>query len=114
MGWWYFTGAVDRKAACPTWMIPEDRNEADNSLTAFVKEKLELLGSGKSYVFWWKLQLTLEDAVPGLGYRSEVGLSFCHPAAKTEPSLPRNLCCRGLPEAGATAQSLGTPAREGL
>ena len=77
-------------------MSPEDKSGADDSLAAFVKEKLELLGSGKSCVFWWKLRVTLGNAVPDRGYRPEIGLSFCHPAAKTGPSLPRNLCCRGL------------------
>lgn len=99
---------------CPTWMSPEGKNGADDSLAAFVKEKLELLGSGKSCVFWWKLQVTLGDAAPVLGHRPKMGLSFCHPTAKTGPSLPRNLCCRGLQEAGAAALSLGALAREGL
>lgn len=32
--------------------------------------------------------MTLGDAVPGLGYRSEVGLSFCYPAAKEDLFYP--------------------------
>lgn len=63
---------------CPTWMRPEDKNGAGDNLAAFVKEKLELLGSGESCVFWWKLGVTLGGAVSVLGYRSEDGLSFCH------------------------------------
>lgn len=63
-------------------MSPEDKNGADDSLAAFVREKLELLGSGKSWVFWWKLRVTLGNAVPDLCYRSEIRLSFCHLAAK--------------------------------
>jgi len=96
-------GAVDRKAVCPTWVSPGDKNGADDSLAAFVKEQLELLESGRNGVFWWKLWETVGEAVPVLDYRSEVRLSFCHPAAKTGPSLPGNLCCRGLQEAGDAA-----------
>lgn len=96
-------GTVDRKAACLTWMSPEDKNRADDSLAAaFLKEKLEPLG------LWRELRVLAEAAGDPQQHcaRSwlQIRLFFCHLAAKTGPSSPGNLCCRGLQEAGAPAR----------
>lgn len=81
-------GAVD--------VSPEDMNGADDSLAAFVKEKLELLWSGKSCMHCWKLQVTLAMLCQVLATAQRWDLSFCHLAAKAGHSLSRTLCCRGL------------------
>lgn len=74
-------GTVDRKAACLTWMIPEDKNGADDSL----KEKLELLG------LWQELRVLVE-AVGDSQQRCarswlQIGLFFC------DPDLPHPGIC---------------------
>lgn len=84
--------------------------EQNWSPAAFVREKLELIGSGKGVCFggnFWAILCQTLATDPRSDYPSVTCL-----LRQDFPDL--GICCRGLWEAGVTAWFLGAPGREGL